>query len=114
MENEIFLGVMELNEATQHQLRLKDQGVAITFKTNGTTCTTGCKVTVEVYGEASQESQLLAYFRSEFAKNVKGHEPNLEALSAVFDDSLAEAMCQACGLKFSTKLSECPDCGLCY
>ena len=47
---DFFIAVMELQDAKNHQLALQREGVELIFKTNGHTCTTGCKVTVEVCG----------------------------------------------------------------
>jgi hypothetical protein len=110
----LFLGVMDLQEAKNHQYRLKNIGVSIELKTNAQTCTTGCKVTVEVWGNESDKEILMKHFQNDFMKHVLGHEPNLEHLSAVFDPSAAEVTCQACGMKFSPSANECPDCGLVY
>lgn len=110
----VFLGVMDINEARTHQTRLRDQGIAIEFKTNGHTCTTGCKVTVEMWGKQEDEAKLNEYFRSDYMKHVKGHVPDFESLSAVFDPTQETVVCQACGTKFAPALNECPDCGLCY
>jgi hypothetical protein len=112
--SEVFLGVMALQEAKNHQHELKQKGVDISFKVNGETCTTGCKVTVEVWGREEDSVQLREYFARDYLKHVKGHEPNFEALAAVYDPSAPEVVCQACGAKFAPTLSECPDCGLCY
>ncbi len=111
---EIFLGVMDLQEAKTHQIKMKQLGVELEIKTNGETCTTGCKVTVEVWGKAQDQAALQNYFRSDYLKHVKGHEPNFEHLSEVFDPSKSEVICQACGEKFKPTLSECPGCGLVY
>ncbi len=112
---ELFLGVMDLQEAKNHQFKLKGLGVAIELRTNDKTCSTGgCKVTVEVWGREGDREVLVNHFQSDYKKHVMGHEPNFEHLSAVFDPSLAEVTCQACGAKFSPSMSECPDCGLCY
>lgn len=111
---EVFLGVMDLQEAKTHQLRLKERGITVALKTHGETCTTGCKVTVEVWGQENDKNALQSYFSTDYLKNVKGHEPNFDHLSQVYDTSASEVVCQACGMKFSPSLSECPDCGLCY
>lgn len=112
--DEVLLGVMDLQEAKNHQLNLKSKGVEIHFKTNGKTCTTGCKVTVEVWGMESDLPQIQEYFQNDYLKHVKGHVPDFEQLSAVYDPTAAEVVCQACGSKFSPAKIECPDCGLCY
>lgn len=110
----LFLGVMDINEARTHQQKLRELGVHVEFRTNGHTCTTGCKVTVEVWGSQADESKLSEYFREDYLKHVRGHVPDFEALSSVFDPSQSTVTCQACGAKFSPALTECPDCGLCY
>lgn len=111
---EIFLGVMDLQEAKNHQIKLKNKGILLELKSNGETCTTGCKVTVELWGRESDQDHLKDYFKNQYLKNVEGHTPNFEHMSEVFDANAAEVICQACGTKFSPKLSECPDCGLVY
>lgn len=111
---EIFLGVMDLQEAKNHQLKLKASGVELILKTNGKTCTTGCKVTVEVWARSADAESLKAHFQQDYLKHVKGHEPDFELLSQVFDPSATEVICQACGAKFSPSENECPDCGLVY
>lgn len=111
---QVFLGVMELQEAKNHQFKLQSQGVTVTLKVNSQTCTTGCKVTVEVWGEQADAVVLQAHFNNDYFKHVRGHEPNLELLNQVFDPSAAEVICQACGAKFSPAVNECPDCGLMY
>ncbi len=111
---QIFLGVFDLQEAKNHQLELRSKGVELEFKTNCKTCTTGCKVTVEVWADAHHDEVLKKHFHSDYLKHVKGHEPNFEHLSAVFDSSAEEVICQACGFKFSPAMNECPDCGLVY
>lgn len=110
----LFLGVMELQEAKNHQLQLRSQGVELELKVNAQTCTTGCKVTVEVWGSGADADSIQRHFNQDYLKHVKGHEPNLDYLAQVFDPSAAEVTCQACGSKFSPTVNECPDCGLVY
>ena len=112
--SDLFIAVMDLQEAKKHQIQLKEQGVNLSFKTNGATCTTGCKVTVEVWADAKDGLTLQEYFKADYLNNVKGHEPNFGHLAEVFDLSVSIVTCQACGMKFSPALSECPDCGLVY
>lgn len=111
---EVFLGIMDLQEAKNHQYRLKSLGVEVNLKTNAQTCTTGCKVTVEVWGFEKDQQILLQHFQSDYLKHVKGHIPNFDHLNSVFDPTHSEVICQACGTKFVPTLKECPDCGLCY
>lgn len=112
--SELFLGVMDLNEAKFHQLKLADRGVKIDFKVNDQTCTSGCKVTVEVWAQEENEGQIRDYFKSQHDKNLSGHNVDVEAINSVFDSNMSEVQCQACGTKFSPQSGECPDCGLVY
>ena len=115
MSDEVFLGVMDYQDAKNHQTRLKAEGVQLTLKSNDKTCSTGgCKVTLEVWGLASDAEKLQRYFQSDYLKHLRGHEPDFSVLSAVFDPTAAEVTCQACGAKFAPTVQECPDCGLCY
>lgn len=111
---DIFLGVMDLQEAKNHQYKLKSMGVELTLKMNDQTCTTGCKVTVEVWGKESDKDALVLHFQNDYLKHVKGHVPNFDHLSEVFDPTASEVVCQACGAKFAPTSTECPDCGLVY
>jgi hypothetical protein len=109
-----FIAIMELQDAKNHQFSLQKLGVELEFKTNGKTCTTGCKVTVEVWGKESDADKIREHFQSDYLKHLKGHEPDFLQLSAVFDASATEVICQACGAKFAPTANECPDCGLVY
>ena len=111
---EFFLSVMDLQEAKNHQLKLKAKGVELVLKTHHETCTSGCKVTVEVWGKESDKETITSHFQNDFLKHVQGHNHNAEHMSAVFDPSMDEVVCQACGTKFKPTASECPDCGLVY
>lgn len=111
---QLFLGVMDFQEAKNHQYKLKTEGVILELKTNKKTCTTGCKITVEVWADEKDERALRTYFQNDFMKHVSGHEINFDHLSAIFDTNASEVTCQACGSKFSPQVNECPECGLVY
>jgi len=111
---ELFIAVMDLQDAKNHQYKLKKLGVNLELKTNKATCSLGCKVTVEVWGDEKDRALLMKYFNQDFLKHIQGHEPNFEHLSSVFDASATEVICQACGASFSPSANVCPDCGLVY
>lgn len=111
---DLFFGVMGLQEAKNHQYQLKALGIELILKTNNETCTTGCKVTVEVWGKEGDKEILAKHFQADYLKHLQGHVPNFEHLSAVFDPTASEVICQACGAKFAPTAQECPDCGLVY
>jgi hypothetical protein len=112
--DEVLLGVMDIQEAKNHQYKMKAQGVVLNLKSNGETCTTGCKVTVELWGFEKDIDKLNQYFKTDYLKHVAGHVPNVEHMTAVFDPTADEVVCQACGMKFKPTATECPDCGLVY
>jgi uncharacterized OB-fold protein len=111
---DLFLGVMDLQEAKNHQLHLRAFNIPLEFKTNSKTCTTGCKVTVEVWAREQDSKTIQDHFKKDYLKNLQGHLPDFDALAAVFDPTASEVICQACGTKFAPTSSECPDCGLIY
>lgn len=113
-DNFFFISVMDLSEAKTHQIRLKDLGALVELRTNPSTCVSGCKVTVEVWGRINDQIKLMDYFKNDYLKNLKGHLPNFEHLNEIYDTSLSHVTCQACGHQFSTDLKSCPDCGLVY
>lgn len=111
---QVFITVMGLQEAKNHQIKLKAKGVSLNLKTNSQTCSRGCKVTVELWGDAADQELLQEYFSSDLLRSLDADKINFEALNAVYDPSSVEVTCQACAFKFAPHLSECPDCGLCY
>lgn len=112
--NEFLITVMGLQEAHNHEIKLKELGISLTLKTNPQTCTRGCKVTVEVWGNEVDKDILGQYFSADLLRSLDAEKINFEALNAVYDPANAEVICQACGFKFASTESECPDCGLCY
>jgi ribosomal protein L37E len=110
----VCIGVYELSEAKRFGRELDVRQVNWEMKTNDQTCTRGCKVTVELWVSESDLKQVREFMNREMARDLGGHEVNFEAINEVFDPSKGEVVCQACGMKFESKLSECPDCGLCY
>ncbi|HLT23171.1 MAG TPA: hypothetical protein VKZ84_07000 [Bacteriovoracaceae bacterium] len=113
-EDEFLITVMGLQEAHNHEIKLKERGIKLILKTNPQTCTRGCKVTVEVWGEGKDKEFLGQYFTDDLLRSLDAEKINFEALNSVFDPTAGEVICQACGFKFSSAASECPDCGLCY
>ena len=110
----LFLGVMGLQEAKNHELLLAQRGIALVLKTNPQTCSSGCKVTVEVWAREQDIGPIQEYFNQDYLKNLKGHMPNFEAMASVFDPNASEVICQACGARFRPDANQCPDCGLVY
>jgi rRNA maturation endonuclease Nob1 len=108
----IFIGILPLIEAKDIQNKMNQLGAKLFLEHNEKTCTRGCTVTVEVHCE----EQYLEAFKTVMTKNYQelmdGFDVNLEQMTSVFDTGKDEAICPACGTKFQTSSSECPECGL--
>ena len=112
MENLIHLGVMDLNEAKHLKERLLKEGIELILNHDGATCTRGCRVTVELSVLEKDFEKVSHFMAQDYLKNLEGHDYNLELLDNVFDPNSEWAICPACGTKFSTGLSICPECEL--
>ncbi len=112
--SEIFLGVFDWYEAKSVKEKLKKEKIEVELRNNDKTCKTGCKPSVELWGQEKDMEQLVNFFRQEQGKIYDGLNINPEHLSQIYDPAAKEVVCQACGAKFSPELTECPDCGLCY
>ncbi|MFW5887300.1 MAG: hypothetical protein ACOCUH_00725 [Bacteriovoracia bacterium] len=112
--SDIFLGVFEMSDAKRLQNIAADSQIQLELRSNPQTCTRGCKVTVELWGEEKDLKFLSDLFRKEQLRDLPNAEINFEALDSVYDPNAQEVTCQACGHKFSPDKTECPDCGLVY
>ena len=110
--NLIRLGTMPLEEAKTLQRVLATRGVGAELDHNGHTCTRGCTVTVEVLVPEPALPIVQDTLREQYQKLAQGLNVDWGRLNEVFDPSQAEAVCPACGTRFSTAQKECPDCGL--
>ena len=108
----VRLAVMPLQDAKTFQEQLKSRGIEIVLNHSDQTCTRGCAVTVEVMGYEKDLPIITEVYSHNFQKLVEGHDINWEQMNSVYDPNQAEATCPACGHKFATSNSECPDCGL--
>src|SRR4051794_38708381 len=114
----ILLGVIDLVEAKRIRDQLEEQGVELTIKNNPETCGSGgCKPRVEVYATEIDMPKVREYFQRERIQSLESLDVDpsfvLALESEVFDPEKESARCPACGTDFSTKLVECPECGLC-
>lgn len=110
--NLIRLAILPLEEAKGLQDQLRSKNIELQLEHNDATCTRGCSVTVEVLGYEKDLPVISEVYRDNYMKLLEGHDVNLDALNAVYDPSKSNATCPACATEFSTKLSECPECGL--
>jgi hypothetical protein len=108
----IKLAVMALNEAKDLKKECEAKGVEIVLNHNDQTCNRGCSVTVEVLASEKDLPIVQEVYSTKYQKLLKGHDVNMDIINSVYDSSQDTAVCPACGFKFSTSNSECPDCGL--
>ena len=106
------IAVMNLQEAKEFQTKLKEKGVEITLDHNEQTCTRGCTVTVELLGREEDLPKIHELYTESYQKLLDGLDFDPEVVNSVFDTSAPDAICPACGHKFSTESFECTDCGL--
>jgi hydrogenase maturation factor HypF (carbamoyltransferase family) len=108
----IRLAVLPLSDAKQLQADVAKRGVEVVLNHNGQTCTRGCTVTVEILGLEKDIPIVAEVYQNNFKKLTDGHNVNWDIANSVFDPTKETAICPACSTEFSTKLSECPECGL--
>lgn len=110
----IRLGTLPLEEAKSLQRVLATKGVEAMLDHNAQTCNRGCTVTVEVLVPEDTVPVVQDTLKEQYQRLTEGLQVDWNLLGQVFDPSQAEAVCPACGTKFSTSKTECPDCGLCF
>lgn len=108
----IRIAVLPLQEAKNLQDQLRSKNIELKLEHNEATCTRGCSVTVEVHGLEKDLPQIAQIYQENYLKLLEGHEVDYEAINSVFDPSRSTATCPACSTEFSTKETECPECGL--
>jgi hypothetical protein len=115
VENQVLLGVIEYTEAKRIRGLLEDQGIELKFVNNPETCGTGdCKPSVEVYAAEIDMPRVREFLTHERERAFEGLDVDPALANEIYDPEKESARCPACGTEFSTKLTECPDCGLVF
>lgn len=105
-------------EATAQNLkaRLAQMDIEIALAHNAGGCGSGgCKPgEVEIWAHKDDVEEIQRLLEGQWRAHMEsmGHDPDLA--NQVFDPEKETAICPACATEFSTKLNECPDCGLCF
>lgn len=107
------VAILRLEDGKQILNQLASLKISAKLEHNEETCTRGCAVTVELHVAANDIQGWIKFQEQMSINSVESSDYNPELLNTIFDPSKEEANCPACGFKFSTSLSECPDCGLC-
>ncbi len=106
------IAVMGLQEAKDLKKDCEALGADIVLNHNDQTCNRGCAVTVEVHAYEKDLPIIQKVYSDKYQKLLDGHNVDLDVINSVFDTNQDSATCPACGFKFSTTNTECPDCGL--
>jgi len=110
----VFIGIMDLVSAKRLRDKLAERGIEIELGHNKQTCTSGCRVTVEVWAKSHDIPKVQEVLAEERMKLLEGLDFNPDQVSQVFDPKKETAVCPACGARFSTENKECPECGLVF
>ncbi|MDD2463296.1 MAG: hypothetical protein PHI97_04810 [Desulfobulbus sp.] len=103
--------MLQIKELQQY---LKKRGVAAQiFKDDGAGC--GCRGPEVILQVREQElQQVMAVLAEEYCQTTGLADHDTQFAGSVFDDQAEDALCPACGHRFSTQENTCPDCGLCF
>ena len=110
----ILVGIMGLIDAKRLKEKLAEIGIQIELGHNKETCTKGCQVTVEVWADPAHLAKIQEVVKEERSKLLDDLDFDPDQSNQVFDPTKETAICPACGTEFSTKLKECPECGLVF
>ncbi len=96
------------------QRYLNNHGLAARmFKEDSAGC--GCRGPEVILQVREQElPQVRAVLAEEYWQSTGLDDHDTRFADAIFDDQADEALCPACGYRFSTRETTCPDCGLCF
>jgi hypothetical protein len=111
----VLLGAADYSEAKRLKAALEERGVILNLVSNPESCGTGgCMPQLEMFARAIDVVRVQEFLAAERSLSMGDlqHAPGLA--DEVFDTEKEIAKCPACGTDFSTKLNECPDCGLCF
>lgn len=109
----VHLGTIDLTEGKRLKYALAEhRKIELQLVSNPETCQSGgCGAKVEIYAKVRDVEAFREYVQSERAAILEGLEVP-EHTNSVYDDQATEAICPACGEKFATSATECPECGL--
>lgn len=110
-----LIGKAPVAAANNLKARLAKAEIEIALAHNAATCSSGsCGSEVEIWAHSADVPEIQRLLGDAWRQQMEamGYDPNLA--TAVFDPEQEKATCPACATEFSTKQTECPECGLCF
>lgn len=109
-----LLGVIGARDAEILESKLAKHGIQIATIYNHSSCKTGCSPSKEIWAHPEDIATIQKIIHDDHLKTLEEMGADLNQLNQVFDPQNASAICPACGTEFSTRMTECPDCGLAF
>ncbi len=115
-EGKVLIGVIEINEAKRLKEKLLKKNLSVELIHNDETCKKSYVSKVEVWAQEEDLEKVQRVIHDENMELIISEGTNIDhdQLNQVFDPDAETAICPACGTSFSTKLKECPECGLVF
>lgn len=105
--------VLQMKELQAYLLRHGLPSLAV--KESAACCTTGCRggeLLLQV--RTADLPEVMTALEQEYRQSTGLSDHDTSLAGAVYNTQAAEAVCPACGFRFSTSSTTCPDCGLCF
>ena len=111
-----LIGKAPIAAANSLKARLAKVDIEIALAHNSASCSTGScgPGEVEIWAHKDDVAEIQTLLDGQWRAHMEslGHDPELA--TKVFDPEQEKATCPACATEFSTKQTECPECGLCF
>lgn len=97
------------------QAKMEKERIGTLIVGDEKSCGKGCCPST-YYLQVRREDAHAAFriIQEEHHRHTALHDHDISLTDAVYDAGAAEALCPACGCRFSTSSTTCPDCGLCF
>lgn len=105
-----------LHDAKRLEVLMADERIGTLLAGDDNSCGKGCCPSyfdLKVRREDAADAMKIIDEEFRRSTGIDAHEMGDHA-DAVFNPHAAEAVCPACGTKFPTATTTCPDCGLCF
>lgn len=103
--------VLQIKELQAYLLRHGLPSLAVKEGSGSCGCR-GAELVLQVRESDLQE--VMDALEQEYRRSTGLADHDTRFVGAIYDVQAAEAVCPACGHRFSTEATACPDCGLCF